>query len=175
MEKEGTNSLLTRVSSAGATTTGLFELAALGAHIGLDVATWLARDAKVLHGLAGVLGSAQKHRVRALGGAGGQLIEGDGLTASLDDASTGRLGESQSSDRHLGHLEQAHVVRNRADKDSSLALLALQVLGDVGQRHGRTVHARHKQALQHRLVKGRVRAASQEAIQLQWGERQMMP
>ena len=71
-------------ATAGAATAGLFELAALGAHVRLGGAVGHTRGlAEVLDGLAGVLGPAEQDAAGSGGGHQGQLIEGQALTASL--------------------------------------------------------------------------------------------
>lgn len=69
----------------------------------------------MLEGLAGVLGSTEEEGVGTGGGAGGDLVDGQGLAAGLDDACAGRRGEAERSDGELGELEEAVVVSDGAD------------------------------------------------------------
>lgn len=69
----------------------------------------------MLDGLTGVLGATDKNRVGSSGEASGDLVNGKGLTTSLDDAGTGCSGESQSRDGELGKLEKTVVISDGAD------------------------------------------------------------
>lgn len=53
--------------------------------------------AEVPHSLAGVLGAAQEHGVGALGRPERQLVKGDALSTSREDAGAGGLGEPESA------------------------------------------------------------------------------
>jgi len=53
--------------------------------------------AEVPDGLAGVLGTAQEHGVRALGRSERQLVESDAFAASGEDAGAGGLGEPEGA------------------------------------------------------------------------------
>lgn len=57
--------------------------------------------AEVLDSLAGVLGAAQEHGVRALGRSERQLVEGNAFAASGEDAGAGGLGEPEGA--HCTH------------------------------------------------------------------------
>lgn len=61
----------------------------------------------------------------------------------------------------------AHIVRDGADNDGRLALLALDLRGDLGDREGRAVHAAHKETLEDDLVKVGGGPASQEPVELE--------
>lgn len=144
------------------------ELTALGADIRLDVALGASRNAKVLNSLAGVLLSAEEEAVGAGGAALGQLVKSQALTASLDNASTGSLGEAKGSDLHLGGLDKALVISDGADNDGDALLLGghSQVLAQGAQGHGGTVDLAHTQALQDNLVEAGSGTAGQEAVEL---------
>lgn len=89
--------------------------------------------------LAGVLRSSEQHAVGALWGAESELVEGQALTAGLEDARTSTLREAQSAHGELWHLVEAVVVSDGANKNSDLVLLALHVAGQAGQRQRRLV------------------------------------
>ncbi len=151
-------------AAGGTTTTGLLELATLALDIGLGVLA--GTHAEMLDGLTGVLLAAEQDGVGTGGGTKSKLVKGDDLTAGLQDAGLGGLGDAQAGDRQLGDLEETVVVSDGSDNDSGLAILAGHVAGNTGDRHGGTVDARHKKTLQDDLVEGRVRAASEESVQL---------
>mmetsp|Transcript_12780 Transcript_12780/g.35907 ORF Transcript_12780/g.35907 Transcript_12780/m.35907 type:complete len:205 (-) Transcript_12780:160-774(-) len=154
-------------ATAGATAAGLLELAALGADVGLGRAIWHARGpAKVLDSLARVLGAAEQDAAGASGGLQSQLIESQALSAGLEDAGAGSLGELQGAHTQLGDLKHADIVRDGADQNCHLAILALHELGELAQGERRAVHLGHEHPLEDNLVEGAVSAPLQEPIEL---------
>lgn len=155
------------------TTTGLLELAALGADVGLLVL--VRAEAKVLDSLAGVLLATDEHSVAASGGTGSELVKSEALTASSLDAGTGSIGESQSGNRKLGQLENSVVVGDGANNNDGLGslrgrsghtTLRLGQVDDARHRNGRLVDLGHVQAAEDGLVESAVSAAGQEAVEL---------
>jgi hypothetical protein len=102
---------------------------------------------EVLDGLTRVLGAAEQHGVGALGGAEGKLIEGDALTASLDDSGAGSLSEAKGSDLQAGQLQLAGVVGDGTNNNGSLVLLALKVSRQARDRDGGIVDLGLSQSL----------------------------
>lgn len=84
---------------------GVWPLVLVGAHT------------EVLDGLTRVALTADEDGVRASRGAGCELVEGENLTASLEDALAGGCGEAECGDGELGDLGEADVVGDRADDD----------------------------------------------------------
>ncbi len=121
----------------------------------------------MLHSLTRVLGATQQHRVGTVRRAQRQLIQRQALAASLDNAGTDRRGEAQRGNGHFGDLLHAHVIGDGADEDGNLAFLVGHVASDARNGHGRAVDARHEQTLQDDLVERDIRAAGQEAVELQ--------
>ena len=109
-------------------------------------------EAEVLDGLTGVLGATEEEGVGTGRGAHGQLIDGQGLTTSGDNAGAGSGGVAEGSDRELGELKETVVVSDGADQDDGLALVSLAGVlvgssgNDLGERHGRAVDLAHHQA-----------------------------
>lgn len=123
-------------------------------------------EAEVLDGLAGVLGAAEQEGVGTSGLLKGQLVEGDDLAAGRGDAGTGGGGDPESGNRHLGNGQEAVVIRDSADDDDRLVLVAVLEVGrNAGQRDGRTVDTAHEQAAEDHLVEGRIGAAWQACCQ----------
>ena len=141
----------------------------------------------MLVGLARRLLAAEEDGVRAGRGTERELVEGDGLTASLKDALLRRAREAQRGDGRLGHLQHAVVVRHRADDNDDLAL-QLSLLGldkDLGEGDGRAVDFGEEEAVEDDLrmdglmgvywgrsrsmdlVEGGIRPAGQKAVELQ--------
>lgn len=108
--------------------------------------------AKVLDGLAPLLGAAQEDGAFAERRHEGQLVEREDLAAGIEDAGTGGLCDAQGGDGELGDGEQTHVVGDGADEHGDLVGLVLEVLAQPGERQGRAVDLAHEQALEHDLV-----------------------
>lgn len=124
-------------------------------------------EAEVLNSLTGVLGATEDQGVASGGSTESKLVQGNGLTASGDNAGAGSGGESQSSDSHLGELEQAVIIGDGTDNDDGSLLALLVDVGDnSGQGDGRAVDLGRKQTSENDLVEGRVGSASQEAVEL---------
>lgn len=94
-------------------TTSTLELAALALDIRLLVG--VGTEAEVLERLTRVLGSTEEEGVGSGWEAGGDLVDGQGLTTSSLDARAGGGGESESSNGQLGELEQTDVVGDGAN------------------------------------------------------------
>lgn len=144
------------------------ELTALGTDIRLNVALGASSDTKVLNGLTGVLLSAEEDTVGASGAALGELVKSQALTTSLDNAGTGSLGETKSSDLHLGDLNETLIISDGTDKDGDAVLLGgdTKVLGHGAQAHGAAVDLAHTQTLQDDLVEAGSGTTGQEAVEL---------
>lgn len=54
-----------------------------------------------------------------------QLIEREDLTTGLEDAFTGALGHTQSTDAQLRDVQETQVVGHSADDDSNVVVLGL--------------------------------------------------
>jgi hypothetical protein len=121
-------------------TTGTLELATLGLDEGLLVG--VGTEAEVLVGLTGSLGATDEDHVGASGGAEGELVEGDALTAGGDNAGTGGGSEAEGADGELGALSHADVVGDLGNGGHDLALVLLvggRPLvegGDLGEGNG---------------------------------------
>eukprot|EP00968_Pinguiococcus_pyrenoidosus_P019011 scaffold1981_cov345-Pinguiococcus_pyrenoidosus.AAC.10 len=157
---------------AAATATSLLELSALGAHIGLDAAVGVHRVdrrsvAEVPVRLSRVPRPAQQHRVAARGRPKRQLVEGDALSARLDDRGARGGREAQCTHDERGHLlDHPRVSRHRADQHGDLVLLPGHVANQAAQAERRAVVLALVQALQHHLGEARVCPPAQEAVQL---------
>lgn len=118
----------------------------------------MGTEAKVSHGLSGVSGASEHEGVLAGGGSDSKLIEGDGLTASLDDSSSGSAGESEGSDGGLGELDESGVVGHGANNNNNLVRVALdlEVLDDLAGGDRRSVGLGEEQTLEDSLVEGGV-------------------
>lgn len=120
--------------------TGTLELPALALDERLLVG--VGTETEVLDRLAGVLGATDEDDVGASRGAEGELVEGEALTAGLEDAGAGGGGEAQGADAELGALDEAGVIGDLGDGGHDLALELLVGGGplvqksDLGQGNG---------------------------------------
>eukprot|EP00178_Gracilaria_changii_P016258 TRINITY_DN4609_c1_g1_i2.p1 TRINITY_DN4609_c1_g1~~TRINITY_DN4609_c1_g1_i2.p1 ORF type:complete len:214 (+),score=27.03 TRINITY_DN4609_c1_g1_i2:306-947(+) len=154
-----------------AASAGLLELATLRAHVRLDRVVGVqvvdgGPVAEVPDSLASVLGAAEEHGVGALGRPERQLVKGDALSASREDASAGGLGEPEGAHGKLGHFEEADVIRHGPHKHRRAGLLVPHVPRQAGEGQGRAVGLRHIQTLQDHLGERAVRPAGKEPEQL---------
>lgn len=92
-------------------TSCLLELSALGSN---SRSRRRSRDTRSLTEVslssAGLGGSSEQDSVGPLRRSLSELIEGEALSASLQNPSTSGLSELKSTDRHLGDLEQAGII-----------------------------------------------------------------
>lgn len=148
--------------------TGALELPALGDDSGLDAGVSVrvvggSAMAKVLDSLSGALRTTQENSIGSLGGAQGQLIQSEALTAGLDDASSGSLGEASSSNLQGRHFQKTRIVGDSSNNDCGLVLLALHVSRKAGDRQRSPVDSGHSQSLRHSLGKVRLGSSANEA------------
>jgi hypothetical protein len=73
--------------------------------------------AKVLHGLTTIPHTAEEDSVGASWCTHGELIEGESLTTSVEDALLGSTGEPQGGDREFWDFESSDVIGNSANDD----------------------------------------------------------
>jgi len=123
---------------------------------------------EVLVDLPGLQGSAEENAVGPRGRAERKLVKGDDLPTRSDDAGPGRLNAAHAAHSHLKALvvKKAHVVGDGAHDDSDLPILALHLLGELGDGDGGAVGPRHKEPLEHNLVELGIGTAGKEAIEL---------
>jgi len=122
-------------------------------------------SAHVLLGSA-VGGSAEQHNAVALRASLGQLIEGQAFATGLQDSGASGLGESQSANGELGHVEETTVIGDGTnDGGNSLRGLALGVLDETVQGQGGLPAARLHQSLVDDGIELGVSAAGQELVQ----------
>lgn len=100
---------------------------------------------EVLDGLTSVLWSSQEKGVASGWCSEGQLIQGQDLTSSSDNARSSSRGEAESSNAEFGDGQKTVVVSDGADNDDGLVVrLVVRVGHDPGERNWRSVDARHK-------------------------------
>lgn len=123
--------------------------------------------AKVLDSLSGVLWASQQQSVASSWSSEGQLIQGQGLTTSSDNASTSGGSETESSDTEFWDGQQTVVI---GDGTNNHDCLVVGLLGDVGgdsrDGHWWSVDARHEESAKDNLVEGGLGTTSEEAVKL---------
>lgn len=115
-------------------TSGLLEFPALGDEAGLDTIVGVGvvdggAVTEMPDGLTGALGATEEDSVGALGGADGELVEGDALTTSCLDASTCALGEAKGCNSKGRNLQHTLIIRDTTNNYCSLSVLILHVAG----------------------------------------------
>ena len=111
--------------------------------------------AEVFDSLTGVALATEEDGVRASGRAESELVEGQSLAASLEDALLGRLGEAQGGNNQLGDLKQTDIIGDGADDDDGLSLAvdsAGSLLQDAGEGDRRAVDLGEEQAVEDGLA-----------------------
>lgn len=123
---------------------------------------------KVSDSLTRVSGATNNNGVLAGRSASGELVKGDDLTAGLENAGTGGLGDLESGDSDLGDLVQTSVVGDSAGNNNNLTLviLGLDGAGDARDGDGGSVDLGEEQRSQHNLVELGVGTAGEESVEL---------
>jgi hypothetical protein len=141
-------------------------VASLLLHIRLGTGVWYTRSAEVTDSLTGVLWSTEEHTVGTSWATQSELIEGDDLTASLQDASASGLSDTKSTQSKLWDLVQTGIVGDGTNNDSDLTVLSVHVTSKTRYRQRSTVGTGLEETLEDDLVEFRVGTASKEAVQL---------
>lgn len=126
--------------------------AALGKGVGLLVL--VRTHTEVLDSLAGVPLAAKQDGVRTSRRAESELVEGQGLATSLQDALLSRLGEPEGGNGELRDLQKTNIVRNGADGNDDLGVTVGRILGlldDAGEGKGRAVRLGEEETVEERL------------------------
>lgn len=150
-------------------TTSLLELSAFRNNSGLDAIVCVrvvggCAVTKISDSFTGILSTTEKNSVTSFRAAKSQLIQGDALATSLNNSSSGSLGESQGSNCKLRNLQQTRVISHGTNNHSGFAILSLQVSGQSGQRDGRVVNFGHSQSLDNGRGKFRLSTSGQKAV-----------
>ena len=125
------------------------NLAALGD--GVRLLVLVRAHAEVLDGLTSVPLAAKQDGVGTSGRTERELVKGDGLTAGLEDARLGRLGEAEGSDGQLGDLEEADIVGDGANNNDGLGVTVggvSSLLEDAGERQRGAVDLGEEEAVE---------------------------
>lgn len=121
----------------------------------------------MLNGLSVLVGSHEVNLL-AFGGLHNELVEGEALTTSSGDASTGSLSESKSGNSQLGDSEDSLVIGDGGNNNGSLTLirLLLVMLDELRERKRRSVHSGGDKSSQDGLVEVRSGSSGEESEEL---------
>ena len=114
--------------------------AALGGGVGLLVL--VGAHAKVLDRLTGVPLATEENGVGAGWRTESELVEGQGLTAGVEDALLCGTRETEGSNCELGNLLEADIIGDGTDSNNDFRVAVLRISGllrDARQRDRRTV------------------------------------
>ena len=89
---------------------------------------------EVTSGLS-LLGSSEEEGVGSGGRLHDELIESHASTTSSDDSGTGGLGESESGNVKLGHIEGSLIIGDNSDNDGSAAGILSEASDHAGDGH----------------------------------------
>lgn len=150
----------------------LLELPSLGSDERLLVLVWA--HTKVSYRFSSILGSSEENSVATLGRSKSELVQGQTLSTSSDDALSSSLGESQGGNGELGEFLNSDVIGDGSNDDDGLGWRRTSwdttaVLGEVDQsrdRDGGLVDLAHEQSSEDDLVESRVGSSSQESVEL---------
>ena len=95
---------------------------------GVGLLVLVGAHAEVLDGFPSVPLAAEQDGVGTGRCPDGELVEGQCLASSLEDALLGGGREAEGSDGELGELEQADVIGDGADNDDDLGITLRSVL-----------------------------------------------
>ena len=122
--------------------------------------------AKVLNCLTCVLGASEEEGVASSGSTESQLIQGQDLSSSSENAGTSSGGDTESSNAELGDGQEPVVIGDGANNNNSALILLAKVRDNSGHGDGGSVDARHKESAEDDLVEGGFGSAGQESVQL---------
>ena len=97
---------------------------------------------EVLDGLTAVLGATQETGVGTGGLLKSELVEGQGLTAGVEDALLCGTREAEGSNCELGNLLEANIIGDGTDSNNDFRVAVLRISGllrDARQRDRRKV------------------------------------
>lgn len=92
------------------------------------------------------------------------MIKGQAFTTSLDDSSSGSLGEAKSSDLKGWDFQQARIVSDSANNDGSLVLLAVHVAGQARDGDWGIVDSGHADSLDDGVSELRLSTSADETV-----------
>lgn len=117
-------------------------------------------------GFPSVLRTPQQNRVLPKWGTERELVEGEALSASIDDPGPRCLSEPERADLHRRHLADPLVVGHGAHNHGDLITLPLHEPDEAAHRERRAVGLAHEEALEDHGVEVALCPAHKEAVEL---------
>lgn len=92
------------------------------------------------------------------------MVKGDAFTTCLDNASSGLVGEAESSNGEWGDFQKSGIIGNSANNNSSLAFLALALheAGHTRNRNWWVVNFGHTKSLDDGVSELRISSSGNE-------------
>ena len=118
--------------------------------------------------LSALVRTREEDSATALGGVQGQLVEGEDLAPSLEDAAPGTAAHSKSTHLQFGHLLDMHIIGYSPHNHSSFAFPArkLHLPNHPGKGQRWPVGVTHEQPLQYTLIEGEVGSSNRNLYSL---------
>jgi len=129
----------------------------------------LLTHAKVLDRFAGVPLAPEEKRATAGGCPQSELVQGQRLSTSTQDALFCTASEAESGHRYAGELDEADVIGDGSDDDDGLSLVAgrrSDLLHDSRKGDRRAVDLGHEETFEDDFIEVGICAPSQETIEL---------
>ena len=92
------------------------------------------------------------------------MIESKAFTTSLDNSSSGRFGESKSSDGHLWDIHESNIIGDGGDGNDNL-ILTLEEVSNLGDGDWWSVDSGGDQSSKNGLAERRISSSGQESEQ----------
>ena len=94
-----------------------------------------------------VINKKKKRKLTSRGGHH-ELVEGEALATGLGDSGSGALGEPEGSHGHLWHIKKSIVISHSGNADHD-SVLALEELGNFGDRNWWSIHSGRDESSEH--------------------------
>ena len=113
-----------------------------------------------------LLGSSEEEGVGSGRSLHDELVESHARATSSDDSGTGGLGESESGNVKLGHVEGSLVVSDDTDNDGSARLVLTEASDHAGERYRGSVDSGGNESSEDGLAESGVSSSAQESEEL---------
>jgi hypothetical protein len=113
-----------------------------------------------------LLGSSEEEGVGSGRSLHDELVEGHASTTSGDDSGTGGLGESESGNVKLGHIEGSLIIGDNSDNDGSAASVLSEASDHAGDGHWGSVDSGGNESSEDGLAETGVGSSAQEGEEL---------
>jgi hypothetical protein len=115
-----------------------FGVSSSGVRLGVTAGN--TEGSEVTSGLS-LLGSSEEEGVGSGRRLHDELVKSHASTTSSDDSGTGGLGESESGNVKLGHIEGSLIIGDNSDNDGSAAGILSEASDHAGDGHWGSVNS----------------------------------